>query len=234
MGHKAHISFVSELTNLKKLEIDQPIDAISFAALGKLEECRLRKGATIGQLHDAPALVELALDGTRIADCTGIVNLCRLKILRMDQTSAQSLDGIQALSLQTLVLNHNNRLKSVAALRGMKSLEFLEIDACRGIADMGALGELTGLRRFEIEVGPALPSFDIFAASTSLQRFVLQSTLLDCDSCSIAPFTAMHSLEWFQLYAGPTKGFGAIRGTRMPRRNFVTADAASRPRTGGA
>ncbi len=214
---KLDLGFVSDLVNLRELWAEQMTDDVSFAELKHLSECSLLKpAATLGRIHEAPSLAELHLWSVPLREMgvlAPLVSLRRLSLRQVD--SLTTLDGIQAPQLELLELIYNRRLKSVATLRGMSSLEVLRLTGSGSIGDLPAAGDWPNLKTFSISSGPPIGDFAILEGSPRLEGFSINSTNMVGTPCSVAPFTRMPGLTWFGVRAGPTKGFTCLREVEL-------------------
>ncbi len=210
---KLGLEFISELTGLRELWLDQLTDAPSFAGLVHLEKVYLHKPVgTLGRLWEAPALAELHLWSIPLRSMEALTAFPALRRLTLRQVDTLgTLDGIQSLRLKVCEFVNNRRLKSVASLRGMPSLEIFRLSGSGGITDLAAAGDWPQLQTFAVSSGPPIANFDLLEASRGLRSFLINSTNMVGVPCSIAPFTRMRQLTSFILRAGPTKGFQCLR-----------------------
>ena len=207
------LGFISELTGLRKLTSDQMADGPSFARLVHLEKCYLTKPTkTLGRLWEAPALAELHLWSVPLRTMEMLAPFAALRRLTLRQVdSLTSLDGIRALTVELLDLIYCRRLKSVAALRGMPSLEVFLLTGSGSIGDLAAAGDWPNLKTFAVSSGPPIVDFSILEGSPRLEAFAINSTDMVGAPCSIAPFTRMPGLKHMVFRAGPKKGFQCLR-----------------------
>ena len=210
---KLDLGFISELTGLRKLSSAQMADGPSFKKLGHLEKCYLHKPIkTLGRLWEAPALAELHLWSVSLRTMETLAPFAALRRLTLRQVdSLTSLDGIQALTVELLDFIYCRRLKSVAALRGMPSLEVFRLTGSGSIGDLAAAGDWPNLKTFAVSSGPPFVDFSILEGSPRLEAFSINSTDMVGTPCSIAPFTRMPRLKHVVLRAGPKKGFKCLR-----------------------
>jgi hypothetical protein len=210
---KLDLGFLSELTGLRELWSDQMADGPPFRKLVHLEKCYLHKPIkTLGRLWEAPALAELHLWSVPLRAMEMLAPFAALRRLTLRQVdSLTSLDGIQALTVELLDLIYCRRLKSVAALRGMPSLEVFRLTGSGSIGDLAAAGDWPNLKTFAVSSGPLIVDFSILEGSPRLEAFAINSTDMVGTPCSIVPFTRMPGLKHMVFRAGPKKGFQCLR-----------------------
>ncbi|MBC7672046.1 MAG: hypothetical protein H7247_06445 [Polaromonas sp.] len=155
--------------------------------------------AEMSAAADTPALESLCLWSIPIRDLSVLAPLQQLRALDLRQVLAlRTLDGIESLPLERLVLCYINRLQSIAALRSLHGLQRLDIDGASKATGGEAIRELTALQVLELDNAPALPSFDGFESLTSLESIRVFNTPIGNGSCSVAPLAGLPKL--WQLY----------------------------------
>lgn len=147
--HALHALRALDVVTARKIAID-------FSAFPRLEHCGLEWHPGCQSVFSCMTLQELFVNMYDGEDAAPFGRLRELASLSILSAPFRTLHGLHDLGkLRSLRLGNLRRLTSLAGLEGLVNLEELNIDTCRGIQSIDAIGELTRLRTlFVNNVGP--------------------------------------------------------------------------------
>lgn len=175
-----NLDFVAEMTNLKRLFIDQFL--------------RKNKISDISELAKLTNLEQLDLQWNNISDLTPLAGLTNLKVLNLWRNDISDITLLAGLTnLEELDLSQNRHISDITPLAGLTNLTRLDLGYV-AISDITPLAGLTNLEWLELgscNISDITP----IAGLTNLQLLELGGN----DISDITPIAKFTNLKWLYL-----------------------------------
>ncbi len=191
---------LGEMATLRKLALHHSSAGVPFARLGNLKDCTLSHPATLGSVHETPALERLLLDELPLRDLRALEEMTTLRSLMVSGKHKASLSGIESLRLEALELRLR-RLESLEPITGLP-LRRLGIHEARKVADLEAVGGMKSLESLELEQTAAPRSLSFLTELSALQRFYLEEVTPTDETVSLGSLRSLTHLRELELLGG--------------------------------
>ena len=138
--------------NLKRLKLHcklkRPYD---FTKLSMLEDLYVWYGKSFSGIFGCNSIKKLQIFKMDNYAVESIQNLVRLESLWIRQSSPTSIDGLRELkALKKLNFSHLLKLETIASIQECQTIEMLDINCCKKIADWDVIGKLRFLTELHI------------------------------------------------------------------------------------
>jgi hypothetical protein len=198
------LALLGEFSALEELILQHPGDAIPYHRLVSLRDLSLWDNATFARAADAPSLRSLNVWSLPWRDLSPLRGMQALRELDLRQMRRlMTLEGIESLPLERLMLVYLGRLGSVAPIGQLRSLKFLSIDGSSKAAGAADWTGLPALETLALDNGPALPDLDVLGSMPNLQRVTLMNTPIGAGPTSVAPLARLRRLRALRLIGRP-------------------------------
>lgn len=141
------VSVINSLNELELLSLDcKTVTPLDFQRFSRLKSVFLTWRPAYRSLFDVTTLRYLNIIGFPATSLDVWKRNPKLKELKISSPKLESLTGIESFPVvEKLDLFRCRKLKSLEALRGKKSLKYLEIGQCPSGLDLGPIGSLRNL-----------------------------------------------------------------------------------------
>lgn len=138
---------VMSLSNLRSLQLSTYSKTkIDFSSLPYLEDLALEWNAAHKSLFTHPLLKTAFINRYSGKDLSKFSTLPQLRSLALASPKIESLAGAELRHLNTLGVYAAKKLRGLEGLQNFPSLQRLELDESRGVADLSLVGQLRKLR----------------------------------------------------------------------------------------
>lgn len=194
------LSALAEMPALHRLQLHHSSAGAPFASLRNLTDCTLAHPATMGSVHEAPALERLELVELPLRDLRAVGEMTTLRSLAVSGKHKMSLSGIESMRLDALNLRLR-RLESLAPMTGL-SLRRLELHETRKLGDLESVGGMTSLESLDLEQTAAPASLSFLRELSALQRFYLEEVTPTDETVSLRSLLDLRNLRELELLGG--------------------------------
>jgi Leucine-rich repeat (LRR) protein len=199
-----NLSSLAQLSSLRTLRLRTP-SPVPYAALGTVRELSLGAPASVRGLEEVPALAKLSLWELKLPDCRLLASHASLRDLTLgDIKSLSSLDGLEAIPLESLYLGGHSRLTSLNAIQA-QSLRSLTVDGSPIRDAAEGIGAMRSLETLHLERTGPFASLEPIAGLTALRTLHLSDLTISSAEASIESLETLQHLRSLELIGGTKK-----------------------------